>query len=94
MDALPPGSFLAVCDGVEAHLEPVQEENLAEAMELWQQGVAQNYHMCSVEDFTRYFDGFELLDPGVVTVMRWRPEPAEIGDIRDLPQYCGLARKP
>jgi hypothetical protein len=93
MDALPSGSFLAVCDGVDAHIEPLQEEDVAEAMELWRQGVAQNYHMRSVEDFTRYFDGFELLDPGVVTVMRWRPEPTEVGDIRDLPQYCGLARK-
>ncbi len=94
VDALPSGSYLAVCDGVDAHVEPVQEENLAEALQLWQEGVAQEYHMRSVEDFTRYFDGLHLVDPGVVSVYRWRPEPAEIGKVTDLPQYCGLARKP
>ena len=46
-----------------------------------------------VEDFTRFFEGLELVDPGVVSVTKWRPEPVEVGEARDLPQYCGLARK-
>ena len=93
MAALAPGSFLAVCDGVLAHLEQATDARAQEAMERWQEGVAQAYHLRTVQDFTRFFDGFELVDPGVVSVLRWRPEPTEVGEVRDLPQYCGLARK-
>ncbi|WP_150239619.1 SAM-dependent methyltransferase [Nocardiopsis quinghaiensis] len=93
MDALAPGSFLAVCDGVFAHMDAITGERALEAMRRWQESVAQPYHLRSVEDFTRFFDGFELVDPGVVCVTRWRPEPVEVGQERDIPQYCGLARK-
>ncbi|WP_435112960.1 SAM-dependent methyltransferase [Nocardiopsis synnemataformans] len=93
MDALAPGSFLAVCDGVLAHVEAVTDERAVEALQRWQESVAQPYHMRTVEDFTRFFDGLALVDPGVVCVTRWRPEPVEVGRVRDIPQYCGLARK-
>jgi hypothetical protein len=42
---------------------------------------------------TRFFDGLELLEPGVVQPQQWRPEP----DISSPPQvtaWCGVARKP
>jgi trans-aconitate methyltransferase len=93
MGALAPGSFLALCDGVFAHAEAVTDERALEALKRWEEGVAQPYHTRSVEDFTRFFDGFALVEPGVVCVTRWRPEPVEVGEVRDIPQYCGLARK-
>ncbi|QUX31438.1 SAM-dependent methyltransferase [Nocardiopsis akebiae] len=92
-DALAPGSFLAVCDGVLAHVEAVTDERALEALRRWRESVAQPYHMRTVEDFTRFFDGLALVDPGVVCVTRWRPEPVEVGRARDIPEYCGLARK-
>ncbi|MGG8408016.1 SAM-dependent methyltransferase, partial [Streptomyces sp. 12297] len=31
--------------------------------------------MRSREEVTGFFDGFEILDPGIVPMPRWRPEP-------------------
>jgi S-adenosyl methyltransferase len=43
----------------------------------------------------RFFDGLELVDPGVTLVNRWRPGPAE-RKIKDseVAMYGGVARKP
>lgn len=92
-DALAPGSFLAVCDGVMAHMDAELGERAMQGMRLWQEKVAQPYHMRTVEEFGRFFDGLEPVEPGPVSVLRWRPEPTEVGTVRDLPQYAGLAKK-
>ena len=43
-------------------------------------------------EVTRFFDGLELLPPGVVQLHHWHPEGApEEGKL--VPAYCGLARK-
>ena len=51
----------------------------------------------TVEEVTRMFDGLELLDPGVVFVPEWRPDP----DTMPLSEHpvlrlgaAGVARKP
>lgn len=93
VDALPAGSFAAVCDGVLSNTVELGPEEVTEFTKIWEGGVTLPYVPRSVEDFTRFFEGLELVDPGVVSVTRWRPEPVENGEIRDLPQYCGLARK-
>ncbi|WP_405884536.1 SAM-dependent methyltransferase [Streptomyces sp. NBC_01136] len=47
----------------------------------------------SRDEFARFFDGLELLDPGIEVATRWRPEPdLEINDER-VPVYVGVARK-
>ncbi|MFE1168372.1 SAM-dependent methyltransferase [Nocardiopsis sp. NPDC058789] len=93
VDGLAPGSFVAVCDGVLAHMEVEDTERAAEGMRVWEQHVAQKYHMRTVEEFRSFFDGYELVEPGVVPVFHWRPEPTEVGTVRAVPQYAGLARK-
>jgi hypothetical protein len=45
-------------------------------------------------ELTRFFDGLELLDPGVVSCSLWRPESPELGRHTEVTQYCGVARKP
>jgi hypothetical protein len=40
------------------------------------------------------FSGLELLEPGVVTCTKWRPEPGDPTADTDVYQFCGLARKP
>ncbi|GHD35021.1 hypothetical protein GCM10007147_41120 [Nocardiopsis kunsanensis] len=93
VDALPTGSFVAVCDGVLSDTVTLGPEEIAEFTKIWEGGVTLPYVPRSLEDFTRFFDGLDLVDPGVVSVSKWRPEPVEVGRCRDLPQYCGLARK-
>jgi S-adenosyl methyltransferase len=44
----------------------------------------------------QFFDRLDLVEPGIVPVPLWRPEPG--GDStahpKDFPAYCGLGRKP
>ena len=40
-----------------------------------------------------FFDGLELLDPGVVQPQQWRPEPG-IFSPSQVTAWCGVARKP
>jgi hypothetical protein len=40
----------------------------------------------------RFFDGLDMVEPGLVHMGQWRPGYGVTG--RDLPTYCGVARKP
>jgi hypothetical protein len=44
----------------------------------------------------RFFDGYELVEPGLVTTSRWRPELPEdrLGDAGADGQYAGVGRRP
>ncbi len=35
----------------------------------------------------------ELVEPGVVPVPRWRPDPSPFGVPAEVYSYCGVARK-
>jgi O-methyltransferase involved in polyketide biosynthesis len=39
-----------------------------------------------------FFDGLELVEPGIVPVTRWRPEPSA-AEPPAVPLWCGVARK-
>ena len=41
---------------------------------------------------TRFFDGLDLLEPGVVQPQRWRPEPGALSPAQ-VTAWCGVARK-
>jgi hypothetical protein len=41
-----------------------------------------------------YFEGMELLEPGVVPTSRWRPDPSQFGEPPMVDVCCGVARKP
>jgi hypothetical protein len=41
---------------------------------------------------TRFFDGLELLEPGVVQPQQWRPEPGVLSPAQ-VTAWCGVARK-
>ncbi|MGW7163997.1 SAM-dependent methyltransferase [Streptomyces sp. NPDC054884] len=88
MAALPSGSYLSVNDGSRG-VDPVFEQ----AQDAYNESGAVPYNLRTVDEITAYFDGLELLEPGVVSVPLWRPEaaspaPAVIGE------HGGLARKP
>jgi hypothetical protein len=40
----------------------------------------------------RFFDGFELVEPGLVPKPRWRPDPDDGGPPVPGPDWCGVAR--
>jgi S-adenosyl methyltransferase len=86
LDGLPAGSYLAVNDSVNTSAA------LEEALRVYEASGAAPYRTRSLEEFTRYFDGLELVDPGVVLVADWRPEPgADRGP--EIPQIGAVGRK-
>jgi hypothetical protein len=44
-------------------------------------------------DLLRLFDGVELLEPGVVSCSRWRPDDSD-KEIVDVTHFAGVGRKP
>jgi hypothetical protein len=48
----------------------------------------------SREQVTGFLAGLELVEPGLVTVPEWRPEPGEPGIGQFIPLYGAVARKP
>jgi O-methyltransferase involved in polyketide biosynthesis len=98
-DLLPSGSYLLSShltdDGVMA------EDGGREQIREQYRKSSTPFHYRSREEFTRFFDGFELVEPGVVWVPEWHPEEAESKATQRIahdPTYTGalaaLGRKP
>ena len=88
VDALPPGSYLAMSDGTNTDKAGVR------STELYRDSGAVPYHMRSPAAFTAFFDGLELVEPGVVAREDWRPDFARPADAVRLPGLAGVGRKP
>jgi hypothetical protein len=90
LDALPSGSYLAISHPTaEIHGEAVDA-----SMRHWNENGGTPIRHRTRQQVIRFFDGLELLEPGVVSCSTWRPNPSEIGIPVEVHQYCGLARKP
>ncbi|MFE0458481.1 SAM-dependent methyltransferase [Kitasatospora sp. NPDC058965] len=75
-DALPPGSALAICH---ASLEG-RPDQAATHQELYRR-TPTPMTMRSAERIHHFFDGFEMVEPGVVYLPQWRPEePEAVGE--------------
>jgi len=74
-DALAPGSYLVL-----GHATNESRPAVAQAAEtVYNQKVATSIHMRSRADILRLFDGFDLVDPGLVYIPQWRPDsPADV----------------
>ena len=88
LDALPPGSYLALSDGTDT------SPALNQAIAAYNQNSASSYHLRSPEEIARFFDGLTLVPPGVVTTSRWRPDLADASaEPREVDAICGVGRK-
>jgi O-methyltransferase involved in polyketide biosynthesis len=88
MDAVPPGSFLALTH-VASDLEP---EAMAEMARRVNQRVAQPTTPRDYATVARFFADLELVAPGVVRVPEWRPSSAEAAASPST-QWGGVGRK-
>jgi SAM-dependent methyltransferase len=85
-DALAPGSYLVVSHAA-AEREPTVVQAAAE--KVFNRSVATRVHVRSRAELMRLFDGFELVDPGLVRIPLWRPDsPADVPD--DPGKFWGL----
>jgi SAM-dependent methyltransferase len=88
-DALAPGSYLALSH---ASADFVPDENVVRRAvaaygktnaPAWPRGRA---------DILRFFDGFDLVEPGLVPKRQWRPAPGtDVAGVPDV-SWCGVAR--
>ena len=88
MNPMPSGSYLALSDGVNT------SETFTEAVRHYNESSANTYHPRSPEQLTGFFDGLEVVEPGVVPLTSWRPEANPFPEADDVPGMCGVARKP
>ena len=89
VDALPPGSYLVLTqstpDEVPAHVTAAMKDAYS--------GASAQVTPRSAEEIARFFDGLDLIDPGLVNVTRWRPAQPPATPRRSL-IYGAVARKP
>ncbi|MEV7007307.1 SAM-dependent methyltransferase [Streptosporangium sp. NPDC051022] len=90
LDALPSGSYLAVADGTNV----IKGAEFEEAIDVWNRAGSAPYLLRAPEEIARFLDGLELVEPGVVSCPRWRPEPLTIGATREVDEFCAVGRKP
>ena len=94
LDALPAGSYLAASHATHDYLP---EELAAEAKAAARGGGPHGViNLRSREEVVRFFDGLELVEPGVCSVAEWRAdgEPEPRPSVVDVSMYGGVARKP
>jgi hypothetical protein len=72
MDAVPSGSYLAISHAGSDVLDREMLQNLEDA---WKGKMQQQITPRSREQVARFFAGTDLVEPGLVPVEEWRPEP-------------------
>jgi hypothetical protein len=83
LDALVPGSHFIALDGSHS------QEHLA-AEKIWNENANPPYLLRSHAEFARFFDGLEMVEPGVIDAPHWRPDTE---NPKGLDVVCGVARK-
>lgn len=84
---LPSGGYLAVYEATDA--DPAQNE----ATRIYNESGAAPYHLRRPEQISRFFDGLELVAPGLVPIQDWRPEHNPFGNGIPVPAMGGVAKK-
>jgi hypothetical protein len=89
MEAVPSGSWLALSHPA----RDVHPHQVTEAASRFNQLAPAKATLRTRAEILRFFDGLELLEPGLVQVHQWRPGLAAPGHNQEAAGYCGLARK-
>jgi hypothetical protein len=88
--AVPPGSYLTISHAA----SDISPEEMAEMIRRMNEHLAEGNHVGRTRPVVaQFFDGLDVLDPGVVKVTQWRPESlVEAEGPTSL--WGGVARKP
>jgi S-adenosyl methyltransferase len=89
LDALPSGSYLAISHPA-SDIHPGQ----AEAQRRYNERVSTPQTLRNRAEVSRFFDGLDLVPPGVGYVHTWRPGPEDIVPPDGVSAYGGVARRP
>jgi SAM-dependent methyltransferase len=83
-DALAPGSYLVLSHGTTEDRPTVARA----AEKVYDQAVAAPLRMRSRAELLPLFEGFELIEPGLVPIPHWQPEPGD-PDTADTGRFWG-----
>ena len=89
MDAVPAGSYLVISHPA----SDIQAAAMAGMANRLNQLMAQRVKPRSQAEVTRFFDGLELVEPGVIRCPEWRPASPEDA-VGKSTMWGGVARKP
>lgn len=91
IDAMPSGSFVVV-----SHLVSDSAELRTQMTDFMLAATGGNWgRVRTVEEVTPWFDGLELLEPGLTEASAWRPDPGdESQPTMEWIEFVGVARKP
>ncbi|WP_327044142.1 SAM-dependent methyltransferase [Microbispora sp. NBC_01189] len=88
LDAVPSGSYLALSHFAKDDADTAMNAMLTEMDKQTGDAVTRRTR----SEVERFFDGMDIVAPGVVETELWRPPQGASGP-RPLPMWCGLARK-
>ena len=87
--ALPSGSYLVL-----AHpTDDFNPNRQGESIQRYNERVADQATLRGHDETARFFEGLELVEPGLVTSSKWQPD-SDITAARHSSMWCGVARKP
>jgi hypothetical protein len=90
MTSVSRGSYLVIADGTPV----VSRDEVTAATQQYNESGAEEYCLRSLTQLGRFFDGLDLVEPGLVSAPRWRPDPGPGGLPDEIDQFCAVARKP
>jgi hypothetical protein len=92
MDSVSAGSYLVLSDGTTA----VHGEQGQAAQDDYNESGAVPYCLRSPAQIARFFDGLDLVEPGVVSCPQWRPLVSSLGGTApaEVDAFAGVGRKP
>jgi hypothetical protein len=92
MDAVPSGSYLAISHPA----GDVDTGEIAEGYQRLRELMGEPPILRNHAEIAQFFDGLEMVEPGLVQLHRWRPDPADAESVLhyDVPAYAGVGRKP
>jgi hypothetical protein len=88
MDAVPAGSYLAI-----SHPALDIHHGQAEAQRVYNERVATPQTLRTREQVARFFAGLDLVEPGLVQVHQWRPDPGDFIPEDVVSAHGAVARK-
>jgi O-methyltransferase involved in polyketide biosynthesis len=90
LDAVPPGSFLVISHAA----SDISPEAMAEMIRVMNEHLAEGNHVGRPREVVaQFFDGLDLVEPGVVRVTEWRPN-SQVEAAMPTSLWGGVARKP
>ena len=91
LGGLPSGSYLALSDDTDTDAANNEATRIYNNQN---PNSASHYHLRSPEQIARFFDGLELVAPGVVSTSQWRPESSTWAEPVEISHRAGVGRKP